>query len=481
MQLKRLLSDVSYKKIIGKEEIEIKSVTCDSSEIVKDSLFICISGDCYDGHCFVREAENYGAKAIVCEREVNTTLTQIIVEDSRVAMSLIAQNFYNNPAKELKMIGVTGTNGKTTTSMIIYEILNYAGINCGVIGTLGAKYNDKVVDCKLTTPDPIILNKILRDMKDENVEVVVMEVSAHASYFEKIKGIDFEVGIFTNLSQDHLDFFGTMENYGNAKEKFFIENNVKYAVINIDDESGQRLSEKFGNVITYGIENPSDIFAIKFNNKGDKTCFVVNLFDQIHDVKINLKGLFNVYNSLAALTAVTLVGVGTQKAVEGIEKVKGVPGRLELVHKKDYSVYVDYAHTPDGLEKTLLALKTLCKGKLICVFGCGGNRDNQKRALMGEISGKLADFTVLTTDNPRFEEPMSIISEIEEGLVKRSKKYVIVQDRAQAIQYAIEKAKKGDVILVSGKGNEKYQDVLGIKKPYNDNDTIMEILSREEK
>ena len=479
MKLSKILQNVLVTKIIGDENCEIVDVVCDTNLVNKGTLFICLNGDVYDGHNFVAQAEQYGAIAIVCERELDCSLTQIVVENSRIAMSCIAQNFYGNPAEKLKLIGVTGTNGKTTTSQMIHQILNYAGINCGVIGTLGAYYLGNSIESKLTTPDPLELNYIFSEMVKEGVEVVVMEISAHASFYDKIYGLKFEIGVFTNFTQDHMDFFGTMENYAEAKLKFLLENDVKYIVANADDDFTLSRIPKTEKVITYGIENPADVFAINFSRKENFTSFVVNLFDCIENVKLKLHGLYNVYNSLAALTCCSLIGLKPNRAVSGLELIENIPGRLEKVYDKKFEIFIDYAHTPDGLEKTLFTLKTICKNRLICLFGCGGNRDTLKRKIMGEISGSLADFTIVTTDNPRYEEPMEIISQIEEGVYKKTSKYIIVQERESAIEYAINMAEEGDVLLVAGKGREKYQEVLGIKKPYDDYSIIKEILQRK--
>lgn len=475
MKLKSLIKRLKQVEIIGNTDIEIKNVEITSKEVTSDCLFICLKGKENDGHKFVKEAERYGAVAIVCEKKLDTTLTQIIVKDSRVALSIIASEFYGRVDKKLKIVGVIGTNGKTTTSHMIYKILKNTGYNVGLIGTIGTFYGDNYIENSLTTPDPLEFHKTLYDMVESGVEVVVMEVSAHAIYHNKLYGIDFEIGVFTNFSQDHLDFFGNMENYKNTKLKFFENNKCKYVVSNSDDEVGRIISQKAKNTITYGLENPADTFAIELKERSSHYNFILNLFDCIYDVNLYFKGKHNVYNALGALTACSLLGVEIKKAVAELSKIKGVEGRLECVYSEDFDVYVDYAHTPDGLEKSLTALKSK-DGKLICVFGCGGNRDNDKRKKMGEISGEFADFSVITSDNPRFEEPMSIIREIEEGVIKKTKKYVLIEDRTEAIKYALNLAREKDSVLVAGKGSEKYQEILGIKTPYNDKDTIEEIL-----
>ncbi len=475
MLLKDLLKNLGDYRLIGDNEIEITDIKIDSNSVVDGNLFIALKGRQNDGHAFIRNVENYGAKAIVTEKQLETTLTQIIVKDSRLAMSILAKEFYGNPAKKLKIIGVVGTNGKTTTTHFIKSILDQAGKNCGLIGTLGTFYNGVFLEPTLTTPDPLNLYKILSDMVDNGVEYVAMEISAHAIDLSKVYGLDFEVAVFTNFTQDHLDYFNTMEEYKKAKMSFFDKCRCGYIVSNSDDEVGLEIINKYKGVISYGINNPSDVFAVNIEKTVNGNRFIINLFDCLYEVNLNLIGLFNVYNALSAATAVALLGINCEQIVKGLDNVKCVNGRLEKVEIEDLNVYVDYAHTPDGLYNALKTLKKITKGRLISVFGCGGNRDKTKRKIMGEISGELADFTVITSDNPRFEEPMDIIFEIEKGVLTKSKEYVLIQDRAQAIKYAMQMATKDDLILIAGKGSENYQEILGIKHLYNDKDKIKEI------
>ena len=479
MKLCELIKGVEIEKILGDMEIDVKDVKADSNAVVPNCMFICLKGGDYDGHDYAKQAEFYGATVILCERELNCSITQIIVKDTRIAMSIIASNFYGNADKKLKIIGVLGTNGKTTTTHVIASILKSVGENCGVIGTNGIFYADKFIEPTLTTPDPIELHKTFKDMYEAGVKIVAMEVSAHAVHFNKVYGINFEVGVFTNFSRDHLDFFKTIDEYKQAKLQFFKNNFCKYIVVNADDLLGKEISDTCQKSISYAIENPADVFAmdIKQSKKGQK--FILNLFDCVYHVETSLVGKFNVHNLLASATALALIGVKTDDVVFGLEKTKVVNGRMQRVYDGEFSVYVDYAHTPDGLEKVLCAIKEIVSGRLICVFGCGGNRDQGKRKEMGKVSGSLADFTVITSDNPRFEEPMEIISEIEKGVLEISKNYVIVQDRRQAIEYALNIVKSGDAVVIAGKGSEKYQEVLGIKRSYNDKDTVEEILRRK--
>ena len=477
MILSKLLENLNAENIYGELNLEIENIETDSRCITKNSLFICLTGSDYDGHNFVRQAELYGAVALITEKKLNTSLTQVIVKDTRKAMSILANNFYNRVVDKMTLIGVVGTNGKTTTAHLIGNILNGAGVKCGVIGTLGIFYGEKYFSANLTTPDPLVLHKILFDMYASGYTTVVMEVSAHALYYSKVFGMKFKVGVFTNFTRDHLDFFNDMESYKKAKMQFFEQNYCDYLVVNSDDLLGQEISNLDKKIITYGIENPSDVFAIDIKEERDNQKFVINLFDQVYTITMPLLGRFNLYNTLASATATALVGVETSKIISKIKNFTGAKGRMQCVYNNGYSIYIDYAHTPDGLEKVLKALKPNAK-RLICLFGCGGNRDKGKRKEMGTISAKYSDFTILTSDNPRFEEPMEIISDIEKGVLEVNKNYVIVERRAQAIEYAISMAKVGDIILVAGKGSEEYQEVLGIKHPYNDKDTIEEIIRR---
>ncbi len=479
MELKKLLKNVAMKKVIGNTDINIENLSIDSNAVEKNSLFFCINGTSTDGHKYAKDACNHGAVALVCEKELDISVTQIIVENARESMREVAGEFYGRADKRLKIIGVTGTNGKTTTSNLIYQILKNAGKNCALIGTIGTFYADKFIQPSLTTPDPIELNKQLADILRSGAEFVVMEVSAHALYFDKLKNIEFTAVVFTNFTQDHLDFFGDMNNYKQAKLKLFNEYKYKYAILNCDDPVGIELYNQKEGAFSYGIENPSDVFAIRIKENKNGTEFIINLFDNVNTVKIPLVGRFNAYNAMSALTTVVLLGIDADTAVSAINQAGVVSGRLEKVYNGEYTVFVDYAHTPDGLRKTLSALRKICTGRLICLFGCGGNRDKYKRSEMGKISGELADFTVITSDNPRYEEPMEIIAEIEKGVLSVCKKYVSIQDRAQAIEYALNLLKPKDVLVIAGKGCENYQDVLGIKLIFNDKDTVKEIIRRK--
>ncbi len=479
MKLKELIKGVKVNEIIGKNDLEIGSVQTDSNRACKNSLFIAIKGNDYNGADFIRQVESAGATAVVTEEKINTSITQVIVNNCREAVSLIADNFYQNVSKKMTLIGVTGTNGKTSTTHLISQILNNLGEKCGVIGTLGVFYGNNYLEPTLTTPDPLILNKILYDMYNDGYKTVVMEISAHAIYYKKINNLKFKVGIFTNCTRDHLDFFKDYAVYKEVKKSFFESDLCEYAVVNVDDEVGGEIVKSRKNTVTYGIDNPADVFAMDIVENEDNSNFILNLFDEVFFVKTKLLGKFNVYNLLSSATACALTGQKIIKIGEKLKSLNGVKGRIECVFDGDFKVFIDYAHTPDGLENILSTLRKITKNKLICVFGCGGNRDKGKRKEMGKISGKYADFTVITSDNPRFEEPMDIIFDIEKGIISTTKQYVIVQDRYLAIEYALNMALPNDVIVIAGKGSENYQEILGIKRPYNDKDTVKEILRRK--
>ena len=476
MYLNEILKNINYIEVVGVKKRDVSDIKIDSKKVLKGDLFICIKGRNFDGHDFISEVESYGAIVVVTEKRLPTSITQVIVKDTRIAMNEIARAFYDFPDKKLKILGVVGTNGKTTITYMIKGLFESVGVKCGVIGTLGVKFGSKNIESNLTTPDPIELFSALDKMYKNDIKVVVMEVSAHAIYYGKLNGINFEVGIFTNCTRDHLDFFNSFEEYRQTKLSFFKQNVCKYILTNVDDSLGLEISKLSSNCITYGIYSPSDVFAMEIIKSSKGTKFILNLFDCIYKVKLKLIGEFNVYNALASASAVALYGLNTDKIVEGINSLSVVSGRLEKIFDRDFSVFIDYAHTPDGLEKTIRSLKEITTNRIITVFGCGGDRDKGKRFEMGKISGELSDFSIITSDNPRFEEPMDIIFEIERGVLFKSKNYILIQDRVEAIKYAINIAEKGDVVLIAGKGCEKYQEVLGIKHLYNDKDTVKELL-----
>ena len=485
MWLSKIIQEINTEQILynGVWDREIDCLQTDSRERAKNALFVCIEGMQIDSHKHVKNAEKNGAVAIVANKPTETHLPQIIVKDTRAVLGQIASVFYGNPSSKLTVVGITGTNGKTTTSYMLAEIWKAENKKVGVIGTLGIVYNNVKKSCNLTTPDPIFLHKTLAEMFDDGVEYVVMEVSAHALYYKKTLGVQFKACIFTNLTQDHLDFFKDMEEYKRAKMSLFASEVCPIAIVNGDDEVGReigRLRDETGQkTLFYGMGTPTDCFAVITNESLYGTDCMFNLEDKLCRASLSLVGRHNVYNALAASVCAIETGTQIDSISRGIANVKMIPGRLQQVGSlKGAEIYVDFAHTPDGLDKSLDTLRQHCKGRLVCVFGCGGNRDKSKRPIMGEIVAKKADFAVLTSDNPRYEDPLDILSDIEKGYRRYSVCYVVVPDRKIALDYALDYLKKGDVLLVAGKGGEEFQEIMGIKYPFNDN-TVLEKLLRE--
>lgn len=477
MKLNEIAKYLQVKETVGDTGVEVSGLCTDSQKVVKGDLFFCYEGGKYDSHEYMAEVTANGAVAVVCEKRLECALPQIIVKDGRAQVARAARVFYGFPDKKLKIVGVTGTNGKTTTTYMLSSIFGQCGKTAGTIGTLGISYCGKFIAPELTTPDPVYLFSVLADMAKSGVEYVFTEVSAHALYYDKIYGITFEVGVFTNCTQDHLDFFGNMKDYAECKKLMFKDGRCKRAVINSDDALGVELLKSVSGAVSYGLKNPADVFAVDVRENISGTSFVLNLEDDLYEVRLCLPALHNVYNAMAAAACAKLLGVSIADIAKGLYALKSVPGRLEHVAKYNGAdIFVDFAHTPDGLEKSLRSLKKLCGGKLYCLFGCGGNRDRSKRPLMGETAAKYADFCIITSDNPRFEDPYDIIGEIETGVRRTGKKYVAVTERDVATEYAIRLLEKDDILLVAGKGGEHYQEIMGIKHSYDDNTVIRNII-----
>lgn len=488
MTLKELAACADGAKIVcGKqnmqrsENLEVTGLCADTRLIKKGDGYFCLTGGKQDSHIFAPDACEKGAAFLVCERELEVSIPQIVVPDTRLAMSLMAAAFFGYPAQKLKLIGITGTNGKTTTAHLIAAILKKAGKRVGLIGTLGVFYGKKSFSPDLTTPDPIFLHSVFADMVACGVEYAVMEVSAHALHYRKVEGLTFEVGIFTNLTQDHLDFFGTKSAYAAAKRRFFEQGRCKKAVVNVDDKFGRELLKCLQNdgAVSYALENPADCFAVITSEGLSGSEFMLNLSDDLCRASLALAGRHNVSNAVAAAACGYELGICARAIAGGLKSVRAVSGRLERVATfRGAEIFVDFAHTPDGLKKSLQALKEHCKGKLYCLFGAGGDRDKTKRPLMGEAAAKLADFSFLTADNPRFEDVMDIARDIEKGYRRFSKEYAIISERKEAIFRALCALEKGDVLLVAGKGGEDTQEIMGIKYSYNDNAIVEEVIGK---
>ncbi len=487
MRLSKLIEGVEGCKVVyekGDWEREISLLSTDSRKSQPSSLFFCLSGGKEDSHVYAREGVKNGAVAVVTERLLPLEVPQILVEDSRAALGVLADVFFGKPSRRLTVVGVTGTNGKTTTTHMLNAIFKEQGKKTGIIGTLGTFYNGKKYPAALTTPDPVELQETLSKMADSGVEYVFMEVSAHALYYKKTAGVRFRACIFSNLTQDHLDFFENMPAYKEAKLRLFSPEVCPLAVVNGDEDTGREIGKNRllsgKKTLFYGLNNPADAFAVLTDESLLSTECMFNINDKLCRVRLSMGGRHNVYNALSAATVAIELGVSPAIIARGLTKMQGVKGRLQLISApKGSYVYVDFAHTPDGLAKSLDTLKAHCKGRLICAFGCGGNRDKSKRPQMGETAAKRCDFAVLTADNPRYEEPLDIIKDIEKGYRRFSTRYVIVPNRKEGIYYALELLRPDDILLIAGKGGEEYQEIMGIKRPFDDQAIVEEFLRKK--
>lgn len=459
-------------KLFGKEwldkfkNIDISGIAYDSRNVVEGNVFVCIKGFESDGHKFAKMAEKNGAAVIVAEDKIDVGIPVWYVESSRKAIADLACTFYNHPSKKFKLVGVTGTNGKTTITYLLKSILDEAGMSVGIIGTNQNIIGDKVLVTQSTTPttpNSLELQQLFDEMAQSHADCVVMEVSSHALELERVRGCHFDVGVFTNLTQDHLDFHKTMENYLNAKMKLF--DISEKGVVNFDDEGGKVIADKKNcDILKVGLGENCDFKAENINITARGVDFDVIYNGNCYPMNIAIPGKFSVYNAVCAAGAAIQLGIDMGVVQGGLANASGVIGRVEVVPTNtEYTVIIDYAHTPDGLENIINAVKEFTEGRVITLFGCGGDRDNTKRAVMGEIAGKLSDFCIVTSDNPRTEDPEKIVLDIEEGMKKSGGDYIKIVDRREAIGYALDNAKPGDVIILAGKGQETYQ-IIGREK-----------------
>lgn len=485
MKLNELIRNLDVVKIIGDLDLEINGIVYDSRKVEKNYIFVCISGAKADGHQYVKEAVKKGASALIVEKDIENIqdATVIKVPDSRRALAAISVNFYKNPTQDMSVIGVTGTNGKTTITYLIQNILETNGVHCGLIGTISCKFLDKIYPVKNTTPESLELQKLFREMVNLGVNACAMEVSSHALEMSRVEGIQYKIGVFTNLTREHLDFHGNLENYKNAKKKLFYKTSLAN-IINVDDSCGKEIAAEIKSLpvslLTYGIDQKADIYAenVRVFSKGTKFTLITPNFSG--DIIFRTPGVFSVYNCLAAAAICFELGFDFEQIKQGLESIHGVPGRFELVQDiGQHTVIVDYAHTPDALENVLNAIQEFARGKIITVFGCGGDRDKTKRPIMGKIAGILSDLCIITSDNPRTEEPTVIMKEIEVGIKNTDCKYKIIESRKEAIREAIKMSKQEDVILIAGKGHEDYQ-ILGDKIiDFDDRKIVKEIFWEE--
>ncbi len=489
MKLQKLISNLGDFDVLGKKDIEINGIASDSNNVKSGFAFIGIKGLKADGHNFINDAISRGAAAIIVEKDVEvlTDITIIRVPDTRKILPTVADAFYNYPSNGMNIIGVTGTNGKTTTTYFIDQILRKAGHKTGIIGTINYRIGERIIPAINTTPNPIQLRALLSQMLEAGIETVIMEVSSHAIDQQRIAGIEFDTCIFTNLTPEHLDYHKTLEKYQETKLQLFEQigknskkDTVKKAVINIDDPVSRRFIDACGvEVITYGLNTNASVYAADIRSTLNGSYFRLHVSpDKSIEVKINLAGKYNIYNALAGASTALAFGLSLDEIKSGLESLKSVSGRFEkITTNTGFDVIIDYAHTPDGMKQVLSAAKALKPNRIITVFGCGGDRDRLKRPQMGKISSELSDYTIITSDNPRTEDPMKIIEEIIQGIKDTSSSvFEIIPNRKNAIKIAIELAKENDMVMILGKGHETYQVLKDTVVPFDDREVAKEIL-----
>ncbi len=482
MKLEELMKGIEYRVAAGNMDIEVTGISYDSRQVRPGHIFVCIPGLKTDGHIFAEQAVKMGASVVLAEKELPLTdATLIITGDCRRSMPKLAANFYRRPSRDLRVVGVTGTNGKTTTTHLIKAILEEQNKKVGIIGTLYARIGDTEKVLGHTTPESVDIEQFLSLTRESRGDYVVMEVSSHAIDLGRVDEIYFAAAVFTNLTQDHLDYHLTMENYKEAKLDLFrkLSSSKGFAVINADDPAALDFIKASGNnFITYGVEKDAAVKAVNVQTSLKGSNFSIVFNHQLIDFNMKLIGLFSVYNALAAISFAIKEGIDFATIKTALEKVEGVAGRFEQVDcGQDFTVVVDYAHTPDGLENILKTGRQIAENRLITVFGCGGDRDKSKRPLMGKIAAQYSDFCVVTSDNPRSEEPEAIINDIIPGLNEiATSHYAKIVDRREAIHHAICLAKKGDLVIIAGKGHETYQLVKDQVLDFDDRKVAAEFL-----
>jgi len=488
MELKKVLSGIDGLKVKGTLDVDIVNIKSSSNDVEKGDMFVAIDGFDTDGHIYIKDAVKNGAKVIMAEadkltkemvKDIPDDITFVLAPNTREAISKCACNFYQNPSKKLKLIGVTGTKGKTTTTFMIKSLLEKQGFKVGLIGTICTYIGDKKLgDNARTTPESLELQQLLNKMVEEKCDFVVMEVSSQSLKLNRVDGCEFDIGIFTNFAKDHISpkEHESMEDYFNSKVKLF--KMCKYGFINSDDIYANKLPKLVPNCEfkTFGIDNPASLLAKDITITNSYVDFKVKLGDRNQRIKTGIPGRFSVYNSLAAIMIAQKFNSSQENIQEALLNVR-VPGRSELVdNKKELTIMIDYAHTPDSLKSILTTAQEYTQGRVICVFGCGGDRDSGKRPLMGEIGGTLADYTIITSDNPRSEETAEIVNQIEKGIKKTKGSYECIIDRKEAIKKAIKMSNKKDVIIIAGKGHELTQEIKGKKYPFDERIIIKQII-----
>ncbi len=475
MLLSSIAADIKLPVTGG--DAEITSVEYDSRKVREGSLFCCMKGLVSDGHNFAAQAVDKGAAALLVEHLLPLDVPQIVAPDGRVAMAHAAAAFYGHPEREMIMLGVTGTNGKTSTTYMVKSIAETAGKKVGLIGTIHNLIGDEMFETGRTTPESVDLFALLRRMADEGVDLVIMEVSSHALVQDRVAGIPFRVGLFTNLTQDHLDYHKTFDAYLEAKKLLFRQSDL--AIINIDDAYAERMMDGLTLPIkTMGIQHRADYTAINIDIRTDGVRFHLRTPNGEGPVRMHISGLFSVYNAMGAAAITQSIGISFADILKGLESLSGVAGRLQSVNTngRPFAVYVDYAHTPDALENVLTSVHAFAKARIVSLFGCGGDRDRTKRPLMGEIGGRHSDFVVVTSDNPRTENPDDIVKAVELGVQKSGTPYVSIVNRKEAIAYALSILEPDDILVIAGKGHENYQEINGVKHHFDDREIVEELL-----
>ncbi len=481
MTLSALLEGVKIIDVQGNIETKVSGIAFDSQQVKPGDVFVCISGFKTDGHIFAEDALENGAVAIVAEKQIeNVAATVVIVENTRLALAHMAAEYFDHPYRKFKLIGVTGTNGKTTTTYLVKTILESLGQKVGLIGTNQNMIGDEVIPSRHTTPDSLELMQLFSRMAEEGVETVVMEVSSHSLALDRVAACKFDIGAFTNITQDHLDFHETMESYIKAKARLFEMSGI--GVINADDLASPKLLEDCDlEVIKYSTENKDGLFADNVVYKADGVEFDLNYNGKQERVSLSIPGKFSVYNALTAAGCCLALGINLTMIAKGLKSASGVKGRIEVVKTNtDYTVIIDYAHTPDGLMNILSTIQGFAKGRIITLFGCGGDRDKTKRPEMGKIAGNLSDFCIITSDNPRSEEPSEIIKDILVGIEETDCEYKMIENRFEAIEYALDNAKTDDIILLAGKGHELYQVLKDRTIVFDEREIVLKLIESSE-
>ncbi len=477
MTLSELLTNVDILESQGNIDVKISGIAFNSTEVKPGDVFVCITGFKTDGHAFANDALERGAVAVIAEKKIeDTAATTVIVKNTRLALAYAAAEFYGHPYRKFRLIGVTGTNGKTTTTYLVKSVLESCGQKVGLIGTNQNMIGDAVIPSHHTTPDSLELMRLFAQMAEEKVDAVVMEVSSHSLALDRVASCEFDIGAFTNITQDHLDFHETMDNYILAKAELFKKCHT--GLLNVDDPSWTKLKEaSICNIVTYGINNPCDIMAKNIDYKANGVKFDLIYGDKSQRISLPIPGGFSVYNAMTAAGICLAAGLSLEEIANGLKVAKGVKGRIEVVETgTDYTVIIDYAHTPDGLLNILNAIRGFAKGRIVTLFGCGGDRDKTKRPQMGKIAGELSDFCVVTSDNPRSEEPKAIIDDILAGIKDTGCKYTAIENRFEAIEFALDNAEKDDIILLAGKGHEPYQILKDRTIVFDEREIVLKLI-----